>query len=240
MISEESVTKYKPIQAVIVYKKENRDYYLETHPIMEQGDKYSWGEGRPFLKEQLKELAISLGNKSFEPISINGLMPEKILYIKQSFFTLNLLWYLAPSEQELHFVDKLNLPTGKVKLPGLIFKVVDKELSVFAFKGSDKPTLKTELFKAPFHNIYDDGRVCMGNVKDNKTKSELNEEMLRWERRFFNSNFSHFLDGQVIKQGVNLSVVFKDLMKYKKQFPEEYLLPSELKIVENLLKDLKK
>jgi len=240
MINEENITEFKPVQAVIVYKKGYSDYYLETHEIMHDGDKFIWQEGRAFLKEQLKELAISLVNESFEPIEIKGLMPENLLYMKQTFFDINMVWYLPPSKQVLYFSKDLKIKSGEVSLPGLIFSVNDKTLSVVAFKGKTKPTLKTELFKAPFFNIYDSAEVCMGNVRDSRQKKVLTDEMERWEKRFFNSNFSHFLDEQVVQPKVNLSILFKDLMKTKKPFPESALIPSPLKTLQTFINKTKK
>ncbi len=240
MINAENTMAYKPVQAIIVYKKGYSDYYLETHEIMPDGDKFVWQEGRPFLKEQLKELALSLGNQSFQPIEIKGLMPENILYFQQTFFDVTLVWYLPPQKRTLHFKKELKLNEGEVSLPGLIFAVKGKELTVVAVKGKNKPNLKTPLFKAPFYNMYQDATVCMGNISETKMKKVLNEEMERWEKRFFNSYFSHFLDEKVVQPKVNLNLLFKDLMKTKKPFPESALLPSPIKTVETLLKRFKK
>ncbi len=80
----------------------------------------------------------------------------------------------------------------------------------------------------------------MGNTGENKSKNVLQEEMLRWERRFFNSYFGHFLDDKVATKGTNLQLLFKVLMKSQKPFPENVLVPSPFKTVEKLLKDFTK
>ncbi|MBA3664011.1 MAG: PRTRC system protein B [Bacteroidetes bacterium] len=239
MINEGTTNPFNPIQAVIVYKKDST-YYLETHDILRGEDKFLWQEGRPFLKEQLKELSLSLGNSSFTPMEVKGLMPDNILHLQQTFFNTNIAWYLPPSKRVLHFKKELKLATGTILLPGLIFCVSNKTLTVVSVKGKNKPTLKTKVFKAPFHNIHSYGKVCMGNTGENKSKNILQEEMLRWERRFFNSYFSHFLDEKVVTKGTNLQILFKNLMKSQKPFPENVLVPSSFKTVEKLLKDFTK
>lgn len=237
MIDANTLSPFKPVQAVVVFKKDS-DYYLETHDILEKDGQYAWQEGIPFAKEQLKDLSLALGEQAFSPIKIDGILPENLLYFTQSFTNLTLVWWLPPSIQELHFKEKIKLPTGNVKLPGLIFSVKGDSLDLYAVKGTEKPGLKTQLFKAPFHNISTDGSVCMGTVKDRKQRDSIQAELARWEKRFFKSYFTHYNDEKVLATGFNLQVIFKQLMKSGDQFPEEALAPSPILSLEKLIKVL--
>lgn len=237
-INQETTKPFEPIQGIIVYEKSN-SYYLETHDIIHAGGKYAWQEGRPLLKEQLKELSMTLGNESFVPMDIDGIVPENLLFFKQTFYNTTIIWYQPPSRRLLQFKKDLKMANGYVKVPGLIFCSHDKDLSIIAFKGSKKPGLKTKLFKAPFHNMHDDAQVCLGNIREYKAKGILQEEMKRWERRFYNSNFTHFLDEKVVKRGTNLQLLLTSLMKSKKQFPEAQLIPSPHKTLDKFIKSIK-
>lgn len=242
IISQERITKpFRPKQAIIIYEKDrglNENYYLETHDIISHEGKYHWQEGRPLLKESLKELALSFGNESFTPMDIAGTLPDNILYFRQTFFITTIIWYLPPGQYQLKFKDELKIPNAKYRLPGLIFCASDGDLSIVAFKGNKKPNIKTQLYKAPFHNMHINAQVCLGNIREHKTKNILQEEIKRWERRFFNSNFTHFLDTKVVK-GANLQLLFKKLANTCLKFPENALVKSKYKTLDKFIKNFK-
>lgn len=233
MINENEISPFKPSQGIIVFKKD-REYYLETHDIIEQDGKFAWTEGKPFQKEQLSQLAIALGDQTFEPMQLKGLFPENVLFFQQNFTGINLLWWLPPGIRHLHFKSALKLPSTTYHLPGLIFMVNGKQLSVFAVKGKRRPSLKTKLFKGPFHNTSGNGLVCLGTAGDTKPRKFLQDELARWERRFFGSNFTH--GGDNIAKGYNINLVLKTAQK--KPFNESALAPSSFKTVEGLIKKL--
>lgn len=237
MLTEEKTQPFKPVQGIIVYNRE-QEYYLETHDIELVEKKFHWQEGKPFTKDALKGVAMALGNDSFEPMKIKGLLPDNLLYFKQTFFNHTLIWYLPPVKRKLHFTKELKIDAGEIWLPGLIFAVTQDSLYVVAYKGNTKPQIDTPLFKAPFYNIYQYAEVCMGDIKESKKKPVLQDEIQRWENRFFNSYFSHFLDSKVIKSGINLQLVYQQQLKHGSVFPEEHLVPSPYKKVEQFIKHI--
>jgi len=90
------------------------------------------------------------------------------------------------------------------------------------------------LYFAPFFNIYEDGRVCMGSVNINIKNSASVEEFTRaWEDYFFNSYFSHLL-GQNSPITGNCVHLWKDLIQTGKPFPKE-VLKKKNKTLKNLL-----
>lgn len=240
-LTKENIQPYQPEQAIVIYRKPHSNYYLESHNAIVKDNQVQWSEGTPFKKESLKNLAIDLGNKSFKPLEIDGILPTELLYFKQTFLDLTMVWFLPPSNQKLHFSKELKIKSGVVNLPGFVFVAHKDELYIYAVKTNKRPDLNTRLYKAPFHNIYEDGEVCMGNVIKNKRTEFVHTEMERWQNRFFNSEFSHFLDENVIDKRYNLSLLFKNLMsKQLDQFPEEVLIDCKYPNLEALLNDLKK
>lgn len=238
-LNKENTQKYMPDQAIVIYKKAH-DYYLESHKAILTNNQVQWSEGISFKKESLKNLAIELGNKSFKPLEVNGILPIELLYFKQTFLDLTMVWYLPPSNQKLHFSKELKIKSGVVNLPGFIFMVQKDDLFIYAVKTDKRPDLNTRLYKAPFHNIYENGCVCLGNVIQNKRTEFIHTEMERWQNRFFNSEFSHFIDENVIEKKYNLSLLFKNLMnKQLDEFPSEVLVDAKYANLEALLKDLK-
>ena len=231
-MTDEDLNMYKPVQGIIVYKDSN-NYYLETHDILESKGNFHWQEGKPLVKSDLKEIATSIGEQTFTPLTIDGIIPESVLYLKQNYSQTTIMWFQPPMRRKLYFSKQLKLENNAYNLPGLIFLVHDKDLYVFAYKGKSKPTNDTVVFKAPFYNMYEDGSVCMGNTKDVMPKTELIVEIARWDRRFFNSRFDHFIDEEVIKKGTNLQLTLKSACN--KLFDESLLIPSKYKNLKTLI-----
>ena len=78
----------------------------------------------------------------------------------------------------------------KYPQPALLFSASSNgELSVRALKEAKRPTPETNLFVAPYWNVYDDGRVCIGSMRTPRG-FDLGI-MAQWERAFFESEFNH-------------------------------------------------
>jgi PRTRC genetic system protein B len=230
---------FKPNQAIVVYKK-NNDYYLETHKATEKDGNIQWGEGMPLRKESLKKLAMEISGQSFKPLETKGITPSNLLYFKQSFYDLKMVWFVPPGLHQLYFSKELKIKNGVVHLPGLIFAVENENLSIYAVKVKDRPVPGTRIFKAPFHNMHKGGEVCLGNTVSGKSTGFIESEMERFELMFFNSEFSHFLDYDVVSKEFNLSLVFKELMEGKrKEFPLDALVECEYQTIEALLNNIK-
>jgi PRTRC genetic system protein B len=104
------------------------------------------------------------------------------------------VWYTPPQEVPLFFAEALGITSGRGKVPAMVWKAGRNELMVYALKGNKKPDSRTKLFHAPFFNIYNDGRVCMGTVRINITEqARLEDFMGQWESYFWNSYFSHLM-----------------------------------------------
>jgi len=220
---------------VVVYERGSQ-YYLETHDIHETKQGFVWSEGKPFKKEALGELAMNLGNDAFQPMEIQGIMPEKVLYFKQTFSSTIIVWHCKPERRFMYFDKKLNLENKEYNLPALIFHSSGDQLNVYALKEQGRPTLKSELFKAPFYNVDSDGDVCMGNTTEAERKNVLEQEINRWERRFFGSRFTH-VGGENVAKGHNLHLMMKKAAT--EPFPLEGLSKHKYKTVNDLLKRIR-
>ena len=81
-----------------------------------------------------------------------------------------------------------------VPQPPLLFVARNRGLSVFALETNERPTMKTPLCLAPFWNVYDDHRVCLGSMRI--PKSMRPEETDSWTAAFFASEFTHLSGGK--------------------------------------------
>lgn len=226
---------YEPVKALLVYKSKGLAgrCYVEAYDMNAKGNPIN---AHPLSIAESVALAKSLDSsgelrRSF--LKPDGLMPPNVLYInpEQNGYA---IWHTPAMEKELFFVDGLDIPNGRAIVPPMIWKATKEKLMVFAIKGKAKPTLQTPLCFAPFLNLYRSGEVCMGTVSV-KIKGDclLEEFMEQWQQYFFNSFFSHSIDGNnTVKE--NIYQLWKETMEGNRKFPVKALLKTKLTL-KNLL-----
>ncbi|WP_281323454.1 PRTRC system protein B [Flavobacterium aestivum] len=229
-------TLYHPKSALVFYEAKgmNNDVYVEHFDMDKNGSPVN---AHPLTEREANALAKSLQiekdkDKAF--LKCQGILPTNILHINSNIDKDAVLWYTKTQKRQLYFVNDLDIPSGMAYVPPMIWYASKQTLSVFALTSDRRPTEKTTLYFAPFFNIYEDGRVCMGSVNINITNSASVEEFTKaWEDYFFNSYFSHLL-GQNSPIKGNCVNLWKDLISSGKPFPKEVLKKNN-KTLKNLL-----
>lgn len=231
-MNEQKLKKFNPVAQLIVYKSEE-DFYLQIHEITRQSNKFVLGDGRPFQREHLLGLAVALRKQALNTLRLRDLLSDRVLYFQPHITGTKFIWYCKPKRYHVKFSD-VSHKDGEYFYPGLIFAVSEKRIFVFAFKGAEKPTGKTKLYHAPFYNVDANGLVCMGNILDSKRKAYLEEEIERWERRFFGGVFTgaHWSDSRL--KGATMRTLLAET-KTGKQFPEKYLVQPTKKTLEEFM-----
>lgn len=203
---------YKPQLSIVVYKSD-RDYYLESHDINEQGQVMG---GKPLLQETIQEIVDVFFDEKKNTANIKGLIPENMLC-----FTLlpggnyKMVWYRPAELRVMHFAPQLKITTGKTWVPAMIYVVIGRGLSVFASRANSRPIETTKIFRAPFHNVSEDGKVCLGNARVKKPKEKTYAALMKyWEDLFWLSEFSHF-NGSDKPVKTDLDAVWKKLLNGK-------------------------
>lgn len=152
-----------------------------------------------------------------------GILPVNVLHINPS-ENGSVLWHTRSMAKELFFTDSLGIPNGKASIPSLLWFADKRCLRLFALATGRRPKASTPLYHAPFFNISDNGNVCMGTIDVNTQKSASLEEFIAaWENYFFNSYFSHLMQGHNPVNG-NCVNIWKKLIKTGDAFPNETLL----------------
>lgn len=220
---------YHPYAAIIAYKTESTcdgDYYLEKRDIVNG----VMGAGKPLTEEVLAKMVKSVASSNPQlDKSLYGVIPENVLYCDTRMDGSKLVWYHGPEERNVFFIRELNIPNGKMKVPGLLYIVHNGSLSIYAFKGK-KP--KGTLYRAPFMNTTDN--VCLGSAKVQKpTERTFVNVMDWWEKMFWLSEFSHLSGGNPIKG--NLALLTKRLIETGEPFPTDVLIPAS-KTLKEILK----
>jgi PRTRC genetic system protein B len=125
---------------------------------------------------------------------------------------------------KLYFKEDLGIKSGLAQIPALVWKATKTAIAVYAITENEVSG-ETPLFNAPFFNLYDDGRVCMGNVSvDIKKDCCLEDFITTWQYAFFNSYFSHMIQGHNPVKG-NIVQLWKKQTSTDRPFPEEKLIP---------------
>jgi len=207
-ITQQFNSGFEPFKALLIYKNEKEEKLNEYHCNQRETqlyvESYDIGRnGKPINAHPLtvKEM-IGLGDllqtaKEMQGsyLKSKGLLLSKVLYVNQQ-ANGHAVWYTPPQAVHLFFIDGLNIPSGKFHIPAMLWKANAENLAVYALKGKARPTENTPLYHAPYLNVYAGGQVCMGTVRINITKTECLEDfMTTWEQYFFNSNFSHSING---------------------------------------------
>lgn len=234
-ITENFGTLYHPKAALVFYetKGTETDMYVEHFDMDSNGNPIN---AHPLTVREANVLAKSLQtdeekNKAF--LKPEGILPANILHINPGEKG-TVLWYTKTQQRQLYFVNGLGIPNGKAQVPPMLWFAGKNSLAVYALATDRRPTVKTPLHYAPFFNIYEDGKVCMGTVNiDIKNSASLEEFIQAWESCFFNSYFSHLLGRRSPVKG-NCVVVWKDLINTDKPFPKE-ILKKNNRTLKNLL-----
>jgi PRTRC genetic system protein B len=163
--------------------------------------------------------------KTQELFHVEGIIGSHILKIDAH--RQKVIWYTKATQRSLHFVADLEIPNGIAKVPPMLWCADRHKLAVYAMKTAQRPTLDTPLYHAPFFNMYADGKVCLGNIDvDIQDAIALETFTASWEHYFFNSYFSHLIDGHNPVAG-NCELLWQQLLSTGGAFPKEQLIKSK-------------
>lgn len=224
---------YRPKKILAVLQTPSRKVYVEAYDLDEDNRPIN---AHPMSLQDSAELADIFNssrqlNKNY--LQSEGLMPENILYLSTQ-GTGFAIWHTSPRKVRLRFIKDLEIPSGLVWIPPMIWKATKDDLSVFAI-NTDRPTLKTQLHHAPFFNIYSDGSVCMGTVDIQTAASNSLESFIEnWQSYFFDSYFSHLLGKRSPVRG-NIIQLWKGLVETGKKFPLSELIKTTLTVEDILI-----
>ena len=226
-------TLYHPVKAFVVYRQgdKEKNIYIESYDMDSGGYPMN---AHPLSIRESAALAKALDNsqelkRSF--LKPEGLLPKNVLYIDPEGYA---LWHTPRQKVSLLFSEGLGIPNGKAEVPALLWKASKDHLQIYALDKDAELCEDTPLYHAPFFNIYKDGRVCMGTVAVRiSTDCHLELFMQQWENYFFNSYFSHLMQGHIPVKG-NIVQLWQGLVNSRKKFPAKTLIKNGFTI-KNLL-----
>ena len=237
-ITQDFGTLYHPTTALVFYQNDeiDKDTYVEHFDMDKNGNPIN---AHPLTEREAKELIKALTINAQKEKSQDFLKPKSIL--RTNILQINpsengsVLWFTKSMKRQLFFTENLEIPNGTAEVPAMLWLANKRSLKIFALSSNRRPTEKSELFYAPFFNVYENGNVCMGTVDVHIQNSNSLEEFIeKWEDYFFNSYFSHLMNEHNPING-NCVNLWKSLINTEKQFPKEALKQAN-RTLKNLLK----
>lgn len=231
-------TLYHPTNALVFYQNNqgSKDTYVEHFDMDKNGNPIN---AHPLTEREAKELVKALTintqkEKSQDFLKPKGILPTNILQINPNIENGSVIWYTKSMIRKFYFTENLEIPNEMAEVPAMLWFANKRSLKIFALSSNRRPTEKTELFYAPFFNVYEDGNVCMGTVDVNiQNSTSLEEFTKKWEDYFFNSYFSHLMNEHNPIKG-NCVSLWKNLVGTDNSFPKE-VLKNANRILKNLL-----
>lgn len=233
---------YTPRLAVIVHSTDSNEqheekYYLESHSISPEGKIL---EGKPLQQETLEAMVGVFFEDRKDKSQLCGYVPENLL----SFDPVpggkyRMVWYRQAEIRFIHFVTHLKIKSGRAWVPPMIYSVHGSDMWVYATKLNTRPKGSTKAYRAPFHNVADNGKVCLGNATVKKPALQtFSAAMKYWEDLFWLSEFSH-LNGASNPTKTDLNAIWKKIIArnpVKKWSDMDELKPMRKVNLENIIK----
>ena len=186
-------------RAVLLYEGGSDLVLATVHRIVDSKSGPVIGAGKPLSAATSRRILRSMTKRKELPAYLSG----NVLARGNG----SLIWYEPPQARFLSFAASGlrvgaegaapggDVRAGKVPTPGVVFTAGECGWRVFAFKGGDRPTPDTALFRPPYMNSYEDGGICAGNVT--LPASAEPGATQAWSDCFFRSKFTHATGGRL-------------------------------------------
>jgi len=221
-ITENFGTLYYPKTVLVFYKADSEGTYVECYDMDRNGNPIN---AHPLTERETRQLvkALNTTKEKKEPIlKPDGILGANILHLDA--VCSKVVWFTKERKRDMYFTDGLGIPNGRASVPPMVWIANRNSLSVFALTVIRRPTEKTRLYAAPFFNVYRNGNVCMGIVDVRiKRSASLEEFTTIWEDYFFNSYFSHLMEGYNPIKG-NCVSLWERLITTGEDFPKDLLI----------------
>lgn len=183
----------RPLHALVVYEafdslSGNRSHLSTKHPITrDSAGRPILGPGALVSMEDVQELTSDLTNGQ----SAVQWIEESVLAAGPS----RTVWYTPARSVPMffqpssHLGEKMVAGQAVLPCPPLVWMTNGQSLFLYAVKDSERPARQSQLYQAPFFNVWSQGCVCHGNAQVPTGADALKPSA--WESFFFGSWFTH-------------------------------------------------
>jgi PRTRC genetic system protein B len=203
-------------EALLVYSDRQRSFVTRHRVVLHENAPPTLEPAQPLTVAFVESLVHSLYGGSTAEV-----LPEHVLAKSDRM----IVWWTPSCRRQMFYQNS----EGKAaELNGLIFpqpplvwRVDGSELKIRALIENKRPGEATKLAVAPFWNLSDDGRVCLGTMRHPDTASV--KSIPDWERGFYESAFTHSNVGRLTRHPGGFEGLWSGLDKRAK-FPVETLI----------------
>ena len=203
--------------ALLIYR-ENRRSFITWHRVMaqKQGPPVL-GPAQPLTTAFVEDLAESLSGGATAEV-----LPENILAKTDRMIA----WWTPRRVRRMFFENaegKARQLNGKwFPQPALVWRVAQGDLKIRALCDNKRPNADTTLAVAPFWNLSEDGRVCLGSMRSPESASA--GSIAGWEQGFYESAFTHANVGRVTRHQGGHDALWAELAGKRRPFPTDALI----------------
>lgn len=203
--------------ALLIYR-ENRRSFITWHTVtaQKQGPPML-GPAQPLTTAFIEDLAESLSGGATAEV-----LPENVLAKTDRVIA----WWTPRRLRRMFFENtegKAQQLNGKVfPQPPLVWRVSHGDLKIRALCENERPKTRTTLAVAPFWNVSDDGRVCLGSMHCPESASVAS--IAAWEQGFYESAFTHANVGRVTRFEGSHDALWAGLAGRRRPFPANALI----------------
>lgn len=203
--------------ALLIYRA-NRRSFITRHEVTAhiQGPPVL-GPAQPLTAAFVEDLAESLSGGA-----VAEFLPENVLAKSDRMIA----WWTPPRMRRMFFENaegKAQQLNGKLlPQPPLVWRVAQGDLKIRALCDNRRPNALTKLAVAPFWNLSDDGRVCLGSMRCPESVSATSIEA--WEQGFYESAFTHANVGRLTRHEGGHDALWAELAVKRRLFPTDALI----------------
>ena len=214
--------------ALIVYTNdEGTDGVVMQHQLSEKKGKLSMAEGHPVTRSTIDTLL------SLNAMQTLQYVPEQVVAVG----TNALAWVQERQPRHLLFHGARDpavaaLDNQSFEQPRLLFIGRGLGLSVYALRGTERPSARTALYFAPYFNVFSNHQVCSGSMT--RPSSLTPEQTGAWSESFFRSNFTHGGDSNKRWAYPGTYRELWEAVRAAGEFKDEWLVPAGVTLEEAL------
>ena len=204
-------------EALLVYR-DRQSSFITRHDVQAQkSGPPTLGPAQPLTLAFVESLMRSLGGGVAAEVLQESVLAKGDRLI---------VWWTPARRRQMFYEN----PEGKAvdlngqvfPQPPLVWKVENGELSIRALVRNKRPQAATALAVAPFWNLSDDGRVCVGTMR--RPDSATAASIPAWERGFYESAFTHANVGRLTRHQGGFEGLWESLKGKRRRFPAETLI----------------
>jgi len=212
------VHRFELREALLIYQAGRRSFITRHEVLAQKQGPPVLGVAQPLTTAFVANLAESLGGSAAAEV-----LPESILAKSDRMIA----WW-TPRRRRRMFYEN---PEGKAQelsgkmfpQPPLVWSVSNGDLEIRALRENKRPDAQTTLAVAPYWNLSEDGRVCLGSMRCPDSTSVASIE--RWEKGFYESAFTHANVGRLTRHGGGHDALWNEMAGKRCPFPSDALIP---------------